>query len=114
MVATHSNISKHPALSKAQQELLDQTVLAFAVCDDDLAVMLNQMVAELKESELSNAAAGLPATGARIPNAYSMAGDGSALGIAIDASGKRIRISSTRFIETDSGKQMTSESVATQ
>ncbi|KAJ2661228.1 hexokinase [Coemansia sp. RSA 1200] len=114
MVATHNNISRHPTLSKAQQELLDQMVLAFTVCDGHLAKMLNWIVAELKESEAYNAAIGSHATGARISNAYNMASRGPALGMAIDASGKRIRISSTRFVEVDGGKQTTSESVATQ
>ncbi|KAJ2495462.1 hypothetical protein GGI11_008423, partial [Coemansia sp. RSA 2049] len=104
-----------PTLTKGQQQQLDQVVDAFTTSDKQLSSTFRQMCSELatnhtwfQQDEQQTA------DSANQMNCCNKKPHGTALGMAIDASGKRIRISGTRFIETDSGKQMTSESVATQ
>ncbi|KAJ2616911.1 hexokinase [Coemansia sp. RSA 1804] len=104
-----------PTLTKGQQQQLDQVIDAFTTSDKQLSSTFRQMCSELATNHTWFQQDEQQTTdNANQVNCCSKKPHGTALGMAIDASGKRIRISGTRFIETDGRKQTTSESVATQ
>ncbi|KAJ2661218.1 Hexokinase-3 [Coemansia sp. RSA 1200] len=104
-----------PTLTKGQQQQLDQVVEAFTTSDKQLSSTFRQIHRELATNHTwFQQGEQQTVDNANPVNCCNKKPHGTALGMAIDASGKRIRISSTRFVEVDGGKQTTSESVATQ
>ncbi|KAJ1663393.1 hexokinase [Coemansia sp. RSA 1813] len=100
-----------PPMSDSQQKLLEQVVDAFSVSDKQLSTVLYQMHSELAKNDTWFQSES-QATDATLIKRHNSP-HGTALGMAIDASGKRIRISSTSFGNSNGDKQI-SESSAIQ
>ncbi|KAJ2713844.1 hypothetical protein H4R19_002048, partial [Coemansia spiralis] len=84
------------ALSGEQQAMLDDIAAAFAVSDEQLAKIVAKIEAEMFRG-LARGTAGELHMEPAIVRAQEPAASGVALGMAIEATGRRIRISSVRF-----------------
>ncbi|KAJ2844022.1 hypothetical protein GGI22_007016, partial [Coemansia erecta] len=99
-------------LSDSQQRLLERVENALTVSDKQQSAVLRQMYGELSRNGTwfhseTQAVDVTVVDSRRKPQ-------GTALAMAIDASGKRIRISSTHFSDIDGGEQKSGRSSATQ
>ncbi|KAJ1783908.1 hypothetical protein LPJ59_006467, partial [Coemansia sp. RSA 2399] len=90
-------------LSDSQQRLLEQVVDELTVSDKQLSAVLRQMYGELARNgtwfHSEQQAVDVTVIDCR------RKAQGTALAMAIDASGKRIRINSTHFTDIDGGEQ---------